>query len=278
MRFYETGTLLRTQDPLADATVYPIIDYDYIFKNPIVGGELSFNSNIMALANADGTDSNRLIMQTAWRRQMIDRIGQVYTPFAQLRGDLYGMNEFVDPATDFEFERCAGARHRRRRRGVSLSVHRHDRQRRPCLRADRPGHRQARTRSASISRRSRTRMRRASSSTTPSCSTSTSSPATTASRPAPAPMSAFATPRNCRHGAYARAVFGESYQLAGQNSFDEQYRPRHQVLRLCRAASTCKPRAISALVGAGALRPGYVRPDAHRPRLGGVVRPGRPVW
>ena len=143
MRFYETGTLLRTQDPLADATVYPIIDYDYIFKNPIVGGELSFNSNIMALANADGTDSNRLIMQTAWRRQMIDRIGQVYTPFAQLRGDLYGVNEFVDPATEFEFERCAGARHRRRRRGVPLSVHRHDRQRRPCLRADRPSHRQA---------------------------------------------------------------------------------------------------------------------------------------
>ena len=102
MRFYETGTLLRTQDPLADATVYPIIDYDYIFKNPIVGGELSFNSNIMALANADGTDSNRLIMQTAWRRQMIDRIGQVYTPFAQLRGDVYGVNEFADPATGLE--------------------------------------------------------------------------------------------------------------------------------------------------------------------------------
>jgi LPS-assembly protein len=100
MRFYETGTLLRTKDPLADATVYPIIDYDYILKNPIVGGEFSFNSNVMALANADGTDSNRIIMQTAWRRQMIDRIGEVFTPFAQLRGDLYGVNEFVDPATD----------------------------------------------------------------------------------------------------------------------------------------------------------------------------------
>jgi LPS-assembly protein len=56
----------------------------------------------MVLANADGTDSNRLIMQTGWRRQMIDRIGQVYTPFAQLRGDLYGVNEFADPATGLE--------------------------------------------------------------------------------------------------------------------------------------------------------------------------------
>ena len=59
----QTSTLLSTQDPLADATVYPIIDYDYIVKNPIIGGELSFNSNVMALSNADGTDSNRLIVR-----------------------------------------------------------------------------------------------------------------------------------------------------------------------------------------------------------------------
>ena len=54
----------------------------------------------MALSNADGTDSNRLIVEANWRRQMIDRIGEVFTPFAQIRGDLYGVNEFVDPATD----------------------------------------------------------------------------------------------------------------------------------------------------------------------------------
>jgi LPS-assembly protein len=100
MRFYQTNTLLATPDPLADATVYPIVDYDYIIKNPIVGGEVSFNSNVMALANADGTDSNRLIVQANWRRQMIDRIGEVFTPFAQMRGDVYGVNEFVDPSTD----------------------------------------------------------------------------------------------------------------------------------------------------------------------------------
>jgi LPS-assembly protein len=99
MRFYQTGTLLTTPDPLADATVYPIIDYDYIFKNPVIGGELSLNSNLMALANADGTDSNRFIVETQWRRQLIDGIGEVFTPFAQLRGDVYGVNEFVDPST-----------------------------------------------------------------------------------------------------------------------------------------------------------------------------------
>jgi LPS-assembly protein len=37
-------------------------------------------------------DSNRVIVEANWRRQMIDGIGQVYTPFAQLRGDVYGVS------------------------------------------------------------------------------------------------------------------------------------------------------------------------------------------
>jgi LPS-assembly protein len=96
MRFYDTNTLLSTKNPLADAVVYPIVDYDYILGQPILGGELSFNSNLMALRNYDGTDSNRAIAQAQWRRQMVDPLGQVWTPFAQLRGDLYAVNNFVD--------------------------------------------------------------------------------------------------------------------------------------------------------------------------------------
>jgi LPS-assembly protein len=102
MRFYDTGTLLTTKDPLADAVVYPIIDYDYIVGHPVVGGELSFNSNLMALANADGTDSNRAIFQMQWRRQLIDGLGQVFTPFARIRGDAYAINEFVEPDSGLE--------------------------------------------------------------------------------------------------------------------------------------------------------------------------------
>ena len=143
MRFYETGTLLRTQDPLADATVYPIIDYDYIFKNPIVGGELSFNSNIMALANADGTDFEppHHADGVAAANDRPHRPGLHAlrpAPRRPLR------RERIRRSSDrIRVERCAGARHRRRRRGVPLSVHRHDRQRRPCLRTDRPSHRPA---------------------------------------------------------------------------------------------------------------------------------------
>jgi LPS-assembly protein len=90
-RFYNTQSLLFTDEPFSDATVYPIIDYDYIVNRPILGGELSFNSNAMVFTNQDGVDSNRLITEANWRRQLIDPIGQVFTPFAQLRGDIYGI-------------------------------------------------------------------------------------------------------------------------------------------------------------------------------------------
>jgi LPS-assembly protein len=91
MRFYNTQSLLFTDEPFSDATVFPIIDYDYIVGRPIIGGELSFNSNVMVFHNQQGIDSNRLITEANWRRQMIDGIGQVFTPFAQLRGDVYGV-------------------------------------------------------------------------------------------------------------------------------------------------------------------------------------------
>jgi LPS-assembly protein len=104
MRFYNTQSLLFTDEPFSDATVFPIIDYDYIVNRPILGGELSFNSNVMVFDNQDGISSNRLIVEGNWRRQMIDPIGQVFTPFAQLRGDIYGVDGLergLDGSEDF---------------------------------------------------------------------------------------------------------------------------------------------------------------------------------
>ena len=90
--FYSTKSLLFQDEPFSESTVYPIVDYDYIVKNPIIGGELSFNSNAMVFSNKDGTDSDRMIVEANWRRQMIDGIGEVFTPFGRLRGDLYNVN------------------------------------------------------------------------------------------------------------------------------------------------------------------------------------------
>ena len=91
-RFYNTKSLLEPDENFSEATVYPIVDYDYIVDQPIIGGELAFNSNAMVFSSEDGTQSNRLIAEASWRRQMIDGIGQVFTPFGGLRGDVYGVS------------------------------------------------------------------------------------------------------------------------------------------------------------------------------------------
>ena len=91
-RFYNTQSLLFTDEEFSEAVVYPIIDYDYIVDTPILGGELSFNSNTMVCSSADGTDSNRFILEANWRRQLTDGIGQVFTPFGRLRGDVYSLD------------------------------------------------------------------------------------------------------------------------------------------------------------------------------------------
>jgi LPS-assembly protein len=126
-RFYNTQSLVpgrlvdsedltfATDDP--QETAYPIIDYDYIVNKPIIGGELSFTSNVMVLSSearysnhylssapvTQGasdllTDSSRLITEVNWRRQMTDGIGQVFTPFGRLRGDIYGVSNDINQA------------------------------------------------------------------------------------------------------------------------------------------------------------------------------------
>lgn len=97
--------------------IAPVVDYNYTFDDPVAGGELSFNLNATnsyrqdsdfarnrtrlqprpdnALVGMAGTYS-RFSADAQWRRQFIDPIGQVWTPFAFLRGDLI----YTDPQTD----------------------------------------------------------------------------------------------------------------------------------------------------------------------------------
>jgi LPS-assembly protein len=99
-RLYNTGGLEFYDTPVSEAWVLPVVDYDYIVNQPILGGELSFDSNLTSLTSHGAPDSTRLTSEVNWRRQMIDGMGQVYTPFAQLRGDVYDVNNFTDPSNN----------------------------------------------------------------------------------------------------------------------------------------------------------------------------------
>jgi LPS-assembly protein len=108
--------------------VHPVIDSDYTFKDPIFGGELGLRSNLISLsrdaANFDPIslpalaqgfcslstadpavknsttcllrgapgDYTRVSSEASWKRTLIDSWGQVFTPFINLRADVAEMN------------------------------------------------------------------------------------------------------------------------------------------------------------------------------------------
>lgn len=106
---YHFGGLLINDTPDTESYVHPIVDYNYVFKNPVLGGELRWNSNLMSFSRTDidlvdptlrkREDINRAISEVKWRRRLTDVLGITYTPFGELRGDVYQFNNYVDPVT-----------------------------------------------------------------------------------------------------------------------------------------------------------------------------------
>jgi LPS-assembly protein len=113
--------------------IHPVIDYNYVFDRPVLGGELGYRVNFTSLTRQDAdfdpiTQSallNGTCTQTAnpaikdtsscllrgvpgtysrfsaemtWRRSITDSFGQVFTPFASVRADAGAMDIKNDPA------------------------------------------------------------------------------------------------------------------------------------------------------------------------------------
>jgi LPS-assembly protein len=103
-RMYHFGGLSLSDTEQAESYTHPIIDYNYVFADPILGGELKLDTNVLSFTRDDGAGGadatqsvNRVITELKWRRRMTDQIGITYTPFANLRGDIYQFDNFTDP-------------------------------------------------------------------------------------------------------------------------------------------------------------------------------------
>lgn len=113
VNLYHFGGLMFDQEPFlfgqSESYAYPVIDYNYVFADPLVGGEVTWNTNVLSFSdnqdpvsgnysNVTGSaQMNRVVTELNWRRRFTDPIGITYTPFGQLRGDLYQINNYVDP-------------------------------------------------------------------------------------------------------------------------------------------------------------------------------------
>lgn len=91
--------------------VLPVIDYAKVLDESYWGGELALTANLTSITRLNGDWQNingtaglqrkddrivgsegaytRLSGQVDWRRQIIDPFGQVFTPFAYVKGDLF---------------------------------------------------------------------------------------------------------------------------------------------------------------------------------------------
>ncbi|WMS41282.1 LPS assembly protein LptD [Acuticoccus sp. MNP-M23] len=93
------------------AYVHPAIDYEGVYDGAVLGGELSYGFNTTSLSrqetDAFGAFSNGVLVprfrgvegtfarqsaEVAWRKQIIAPLGQVITPFAGARADLFYLN------------------------------------------------------------------------------------------------------------------------------------------------------------------------------------------
>lgn len=99
---------LRESDD-SDTTPYvvPSIRHSFTLDRPVLGGELGIDTNIYSLHRDDptvpyftvnqGTETTRAVTDVHWKRRMYTHMGQVITPFASLRGDVYHTENVPDP-------------------------------------------------------------------------------------------------------------------------------------------------------------------------------------
>lgn len=89
-------TLLTEEDQDRLPTALPYVSANYFFDQPVLGGEVGLDVNAYSLSRNEadarfdlGTDQTRAVADLHWRRQMTFGSGLVFTPHANLRNDIY---------------------------------------------------------------------------------------------------------------------------------------------------------------------------------------------
>jgi LPS-assembly protein len=86
----------------------PYIEHDYTFDTPVLGGELGIKSSVYNLYREDseftqypgvvhGEQQSRATTTVHWQRQFVSDSGALFTPFSRLRADVYHNDDLPDP-------------------------------------------------------------------------------------------------------------------------------------------------------------------------------------
>jgi LPS-assembly protein len=83
------------QIPLA----LPAIDYRQRIAGKVLGGDLEFQANSLALLRNEGQDTQRAFAGAQWNLRRLTGLGQVVTLTGLVRGDIYNTNNILATAT-----------------------------------------------------------------------------------------------------------------------------------------------------------------------------------
>lgn len=76
--------------------VLPVLDHHYTSSPGLWGSFMTLNTNLMSLYRAEGNRSRRIVLDGKGFLPQTNALGQTYTFFGRLRGDLYDTNVVVD--------------------------------------------------------------------------------------------------------------------------------------------------------------------------------------
>lgn len=89
---WATQTLRLNADQGQVPLALPAIDYRQKIADPVLGGNLMFQANSLALLRNDGQDTQRAFAGAQWDLKRLTGMGQVVTLTALVRGDVYNTN------------------------------------------------------------------------------------------------------------------------------------------------------------------------------------------
>lgn len=81
--------LREADDPGTTPLVLPFLELSWVPDEAVFGGRFSFDANVMSLYRGEGRDTVRVSTTAEWRLPFVTAAGQLWTIFANLRGDVY---------------------------------------------------------------------------------------------------------------------------------------------------------------------------------------------
>nr|WP_245804465.1 LPS assembly protein LptD [Erythrobacter tepidarius] len=96
---WATQTLRINADQGQVPLALPALDYRQIVSDPLLGGQIEFQVNSLALLRNDGQDTQRAFAGAKWDLRRLTALGQVVTLTALVRGDIYNTDNILATAT-----------------------------------------------------------------------------------------------------------------------------------------------------------------------------------